>query len=611
MLENLRGGGRRKTVIWWVLIIVTTFTFVIGFNFIGAVGGDPLSGNQTGAEGTAGIVNGETIKMAEYQRAVGEARLQYRQRFNTDPIDRDLKAVEQQAWRNLVTQRLFVTQSKLAGIRVTDNEVLDGVRRIPPPEVQAAPEFSKDGQFDFQRYQQLLADPAMNWAPYEARMRREILPINKLQERLLSSIKLSEPELKRSFHDRYDRFSASVLHVPPADTGRSKGDDATLQRIYEKYKDRLVSGARTQAEVLSIPRTYSEDDVRVAMEMAASYHERWKSGEPFDQLARDHSEGPNADRGGVIDRWFSPSELGVLGQMVDARRPGDVIPPYREGGQVFVVRILDPATDSLALNPPFPRAVKIAQLTVKIRIADESLREQYKAAKTIRDRAASLGEGGLAKAATEKALTTTKTGFFNDQNPPQSLFQAPDASEWATAHDEDDVSAVFIGSDEFHVLQITHQYAAGQSPARKDVAEQIKQIADVEARLELSKSRADRITEALKSGMSLEAVAEAEALAVSPVTMTRQQPDQRLAASPEVQGALFAAKPGQLLGPIRTPSGWFFARLDAVEVASDSLLDGTVKGQITTDLLQRRQQNFFQGFFTRLRADAKIEDQRN
>lgn len=607
MLDTLRGGGRRKAIIWWILIIVTVFTFVIGFNFIGAVGVDPLAGNQTGH---VGVVDGEKIPLADYQRAVAEARLQYRQRFNTDPIDRDLKAVEQQAWRNLVTQRLFVRQSKQAGIRVTDNEVVDGVRRIPPPEVQAAPEFSKDGQFDFQRYQQLLADPGMNWAPYEARMRSDILPINKLQERLLSSIKLSEPELERAFHERYDRYSASLLQVPPADTGRSAGDEAAIQRVYDKYKDRLVSGARTQAEVLSIPRAYSDDDVRVAMELAASYHERWKAGESFDQLARDHSEGPNADRGGVIDRWFSPSELGDLGQMVAARRPGDVVPPYREGGQVFVVRILDPATDSLAMNPPYPGAVKIAQITVKIRMPDEALRDQYKAAKAIRDRAAKLGEGGLAKAATEKGLATSNTGFFNDANPPQSLFQAPDAAEWATSHARGEVSPVFIGNDEFHIVQVVQQYGPGQPPARKDVAEQLKQIADVEARLDLAKPRVDRIAEALKGGISLEAAAQAEALAVSNVTMTRQQPDPRLAGAPEVQGAIYAGKPGQVLGPIRTPSGWYFARIDGVAAAADTLLNPTVKGQITTDLLTRRQQNFFQGFFTKLRADATIKDER-
>lgn len=609
MLNNLRGGGRHKAAIWWILIIVTVFTFVIGFNFIGGVGVDPLAGNRTGV---AGLVDGQKVPLADYQRAVAEAKMQYRQRFGAEPIDRDLKAVEQQAWRNLVTQRLFVREAKQAGIQVTDNEVVDGVRRIPPPEVQAAPEFVKDGQFDFERYQQLLADPGMNWAPYEARMRAEILPINKLQERLLSSIKLTEPELVQSFHERYDRYSASLLQVPPADTGSSKGDDATLQRIYEKYKDRLVSGARTQAEVLTVPREYSEDEIASAMALTTSYYERWKAGEPFDQLARDNSEGPNADKGGVIDRWFNPMELGVpLGEMVAARRPGDVIPPYREGGQVFLVHILDPARDSLAMNPPYPAAVKIAQLMVKIRLSDESLRKQYNKVKAIRDQAAKLGEGGLSKAATGAQLTTLNTGFFNDQNPPQMLFQAPDAAEWATSHAKGAVSPVFVGSDEFHVVQVIQQYAAGQAPARKDVTEQVKQIADVDARVELAKPRADRIAEALKSGISLESAALAEALTVAPITMTRQQPDPRLASAPEVLGAIYAGKPGQVVGPIRTPSGWFFARIDGLNVEADSLLTDTVKGQITTDLLTRRQQGFFQGFFTRLRANADIKDQRN
>ena len=93
--------------------------------------------------------------------------------------------------------------------------------------------------------------------------------------------------------------------------------------------------------------------------------------------------------------------------------------------------------------------------------------------------------------------------------------------------------------------------------------------------------------------------------------MTRAQPDARLNGVPEVQGALWGAKPGQVVGPIRTPGGWYFGRLDAISAPSDSLWNDQVKGQITTEILSKRQRAFFDGYIAMLRQKAKIQDLRS
>jgi len=267
--------------------------------------------------------------------------------------------------------------------------------------------------------------------------------------------------------------------------------------------------------------------------------------------------------------------------------------------------VLDPARDTLARNAP-PGSLKLAQITIKLRPASESLRAQYETAQKIAKRAEQVG---LSKAATEKGLATEKTPFFDQNNLPPQLYVAPDAADWGLVNKQGAVSPVFSTGDMQLIVQVALQHRAGP-PERAEVSEQLKQIADVEKRVEAVKPKADLIAQALKEGRTLEQAAQSAGIFAMPVQLTRQQPDPRLMVSPELQGALWAAKPGQVVGPFHSLGGWYFGRVESVTPAADSLYNDQVKGQLTTEVLTRRQRAFFEGYLTVLREKAKIVDNR-
>ena len=165
MLSYLRSGNKRTKTIWWVLIALTVASFVIGFIFLAGVGRDPSS--RARMSGNVGSVNNQGISVADWQGALDEEIALYKQRFGTTPQDRDLKAVEQQAWRKLVTRRMFAQEAKRAGLSATDNDVLNGMRTNPPVQIISSPAFQTNGQFDPTKYQQALADPRINWSVFE------------------------------------------------------------------------------------------------------------------------------------------------------------------------------------------------------------------------------------------------------------------------------------------------------------------------------------------------------------------------------------------------------------------------------------------------------------
>lgn len=607
MLDILRSGNKRIKTIWWVLIILTVLSFVGGFIFLGGVGRD--SSTQARIAGAVGSINGEKVSLTQWQAALDEARMGYRQRYGVEPQDRDIKVVEQQAWRTLVNERMFAQQAKKTGLHATDNDVLVGMRTNPPTILLASPTFQTDGKFDITKYQQALANPGNNWAPFEDMLRQQI-PVRKLQERLMSSLKLTQPELQSAFRERYDRAAATLVTVPAADTGKSTGDEAELTRIYNDYKSRMAAGARTQLEVLVVPKQYGPDETKAAMDMARSLYDRAQRGEDFGQLARDYSEGPNAEKGGVIDRWLMPQELGtMIGAAVQVKKPGELIEPVQEGGRVLLLKLLDPAQDTSSTKtpPPGPGAVKLAQIVIKVRPAVEELRKQMKVAQAIADRAKSVG---LSKAATEKGMSTMKTGFYDANNAPPQLFAVPEAADWGLSAKKDAVSQVFDGQDEFVVAQVIMQHAAGP-PSRDEVGEQLKLIADAEHRVDMAKPKADQLAAALKGGQSLEDAAKALGLTPVAVQTNRAQPDPRFSGAPELLGMLFSAPRGKILGPIRSSQGWMFARAEGVTAAPDTMFNDALKGQLTNEVLSKRQRTFFDGYLEKLRTNSQITDARS
>src|SRR5262249_55427728 len=158
-----------------------------------------------------------------------------------------------------------------------------------------------------------------------------------------SSIKLSQSELLDAFHDRYDKASVTVVQVPGApDSTVASPTEADIDRAYEQHKGRFMSDDRVQLEVLVQPKQTGEEEKRAARELAQSLVNRARAGEDFAALCRDYSEGPNADKGGVVDRWFQPSEFGPeMSPKIAAMNVGDVSDPFPDGTRFVAVKVTE------------------------------------------------------------------------------------------------------------------------------------------------------------------------------------------------------------------------------------------------------------------------------
>lgn len=602
MLRFLRSGGKHTKTIWWVIAIFTIVTFLGGFIFLFGAGFSSTA--RVKASGAVGSVNGQPITRADYQSALAEQRENYRRQYSIEPADRDERMIEIQTWRQMVAQSLFAEQARALNLVAHDREVVLALESNPPAALASQPVFQTDGKFDVNKYRNALRDPNNNWSAFED-MARQQLPVRKLQERLLASIKLSEPELQDAYRNQFEKLDGAVLQfVPGADVKVPAPSEADLQRAYLSYRGRFSSGPRAQLEVLVQPKKYGDEEMRTASEMARGLVSRARAGEDFAALARDFSEGPGADKGGEIPRLLQPAEFGQeLAPRIAVLVPGEITDPFQDAGRFVILKLLGrvPPTGGQ------PGGMRLAQIVVKARPNESSLHDQLELLKKLSARSSAIG---LGKAAAEKGLATSKTTYYNLDNIPPILYTTPEAADWGLGAKTGAVSSVFEGIDDFVIAQVAGRHEGGP-PARDEIAEPIRQIAEMEQRIALSKPRADSVAHELAQGRTLEQAARLHGMSYFEIKgMSRIQPDPRLGAVPEVIGRMFVLAPGRVNGPMQALNGWYFMRTDRIMPANPAAYD-TLKNQLTTEILTRKQQTFFAGFLGQLRAKAKIQDLRN
>lgn len=601
MLRMFRGANKRTKTIWWFLIVLTVVTFVGGFVVLFGLGMDQTR-NARGS-GAVGLVNGKPISQADYQSALNDQRENYRRQYGSDPADRDARLLEIQAWRGLVTQRLMANLANSLGIKAHDREVVLSLETSPPPQLASSPNFQTNGKFDSDKYERALRNTGNNWAPFEDMIRSQ-LPTRKLEERLIASIKISQPELLETIKDRFETANAVVVQVPPAtDAKLPSVTPADLDRMYKEYGGRFTSDTRVQLEVVNVPLKYTDEDLRTAKQQAQSLVDRARKGEDFFQLAKDYSEGAGAEQGGRISRPVQSSEFGVFGQHLETLPVGGVSDAFQDGGHFVILKVLDRVPQPGAPTP----SMHVAQIVIKAHANENAIRDQAEDLAKLRKRALAIG---LGRAAAEKGLGTARTRPYDASSTPEELYMAPEAADWGLNAKKGQVSPVIEGVDQYVIAQVAERHEAGPAK-REELGDPLRQLADMDGRIHAAKNRSDAIGAALASGKTLEQAA--AGVGLTPLTVTglnRAQPDPRLGGAPELVGALFAAPVGKVVGPVRTLSGWYYGRVDSRTVPPDSTLN-KMRGQVTTEALQRRQQTFFTGFVSQLRSKAKVQDLRN
>ncbi|MFQ5543507.1 MAG: SurA N-terminal domain-containing protein [Nitrospiria bacterium] len=180
MLKSIRTGAIENPWFFRILMLAVAVVFAFSMGWWGFGEGEGRSENFVAQIGEEGIT------AEEYQRAYRSASKFYRELFQDEYDDADLR---QRVINELIERKLWLKEAHNMGIVVADASLADSVSNMPG--------FQKDGQFDPERYQRVLSFERYSPQSFEAKQ-RELLMVEKAKRFVRNGVALTPTELKEA-----------------------------------------------------------------------------------------------------------------------------------------------------------------------------------------------------------------------------------------------------------------------------------------------------------------------------------------------------------------------------------------------------------------------------
>ena len=593
-------------VVLWALLAMFILSMTIG----GLVGGanvlDILAGNVD-PRTTIAQINGEDISPDYFNQLVSQQLEQARsngQKLN----DFQIRRARDTAWDNMLQDVLVSQEVKRLNISASDEEVMYHLENNPPPFLQQNPSFQTDGVFDWDKYRTALASPQGDeWLPIEAFMKNTYVPNFKLQKLLDESIIITERNIKNEFIKRNVNYTISGIHITSGKVPveESEPSDSEIQDEYKKSKSDFKHDELRSVSYVSWIKEPAKNDSVSVQKLATAIYERTKEGEEFATLANEYSVDPGnqGTKGGDLG-WFGKGQMvKEFEKAAFTAKKGEIIEPVKSNFGYHIIYVRDKKIED------GEEKVLASHILLKIEISSTTLSNLKRDATLF---SYDAQDNGFSSAVSEHNLDIGNHKKMNEEGfSIKGLGGLRAGVRFAFNNKVGDVSDILENDQYFSVFTLDTIIAPGFK-SYEEVQAQIKST------LKKTKVMAATLDEANKllltiSGKDIkldDAIDEDSELdAIKNESKQLVQGFTSIGRSNYVTGALLAAKPGEILGPLETGRGHAIIELKEISVF-DSTEYGVQKESLRKTIFNQKQNQFFQAWLDDLKEDAEIVDNR-
>ena len=593
-------------VVLWALLAMFILSMTIG----GLVGGanvlDILAGNVD-PRTTIAQINGEDISPDYFNQLVSQQLEQARsngQKLN----DFQIRRARDTAWDNMLQDVLVSQEVKRLNISASDEEVMYHLENNPPPFLQQNPSFQTDGVFDWDKYRTALASPQGDeWLPIEAFMKNTYVPNFKLQKLLDESIIITERNIKNEFIKRNVNYTISGIHITSGKVPveESEPSDSEIREEYNKSKSDFKHDELRSVSYVSWKKEPAKNDSISVQKLATAIYERVKEGEEFATLANEYSVDPGnqGTKGGDLG-WFGKGQMvKEFEKAAFTAKKGEIIEPVKSNFGYHIIYVRDKKIDN------GDEKVLASHILLKIEISSTTLSNLKRDATLF---SYDAQDNGFSSAVSEHNLDIGNHKKMNEEGfSIKGLGGLRAGVRFAFNSKVGDVSDILENDQYFSVFTLDTIIAPGFK-SYEEVQAQIKST------LKKTKVMAATLDEANKllltiSGKDIkldDAIDEDSELdAIKNESKQLVQGFTSIGRSNYVTGALLAAKPGEILGPLETGRGHAIIELKEISVF-DSTEYEVQKESLRKTIFNQKQNQFFQAWLDDLKENAEIVDNR-
>ena len=370
MLRFLREKGKS-----WVLKALLGFVALTFVSF----GGFALTDRQADPGGgrVAAWVGDAPISVREFEQRYYQQAESLRRQLGAaynEELARRL-GLRRQTLDSLISEKLQMREARRLGLEVTDAQVALQIQALAP--------FQRDGKFDAGRYRSILESNGITPRQFEEDQRRVVL-LNQLRDYVNLGVLVSEQEARGAYEWRNAEIKLAAVRLRPetfaADVSKPETD---LNAHYEKNKDQFKTGpqrkvswwhlpfsavanrielgeadlrshyARTRSKYarkesvavnqifLKLSPDAKKEQVEAGRNRLEGLRERVMKGEKFIELAKAHSEGPEAKQGGDLGVFGRGQMLPELEKVAYALKKGEVSKPVKTSFGMHLLWVRD------------------------------------------------------------------------------------------------------------------------------------------------------------------------------------------------------------------------------------------------------------------------------
>ena len=292
-----------------------------------------------GGKQFAAVVNGEEIPVIQFENAYSNQLARLNQQFGS-ALPFTNEQIKTQVLDQLINSVVLEENSYSSGYRVSDKSLKQSIAAL----------FSRDGKFDRDYFENIVASNGMTVSQYELQLRNELRVLQKRnaiiasailtdeevsqlaaleqQQRDLRLFKFSvdkdsadivvtEQDIEAFYNsntDRYmtpERVSVEYVEVTSDELADSIDvDEDKLMELYDDYKrNTLAKEERKARHILIQIGTSAEKSKEALMPRVEELQQKLNDGESFEDLAREYSDDPGSAKQGGDLGWVATGEM--------------------------------------------------------------------------------------------------------------------------------------------------------------------------------------------------------------------------------------------------------------------------------------------------------------
>lgn len=330
---------------------IVSLVIIVGIAVVFALSFGPGSFSRTtvgsAQPNTVAVVNGKEIPLRDFTNSYRYEINDLRNRGNAIPESVARQYIVPQVMQRLVDMELVAQAAQRYGIIPSDAELAERIHRTPS--------FQKDGQFDFERYQQELRFNRLTAAQYEDDLRRQ-LAVQKMLEVVRSGAVVSEDEVRARYEKEANQarlvfarflptmFADKVTAPSAAQLEEFKKAHAKeIQDYYETNRFMYNQPERVKARQLLVklaPDATEQQKAEARSRAEELRKEIVEGGKDFAAVARERSEDPGTKAAGGELGWVERGSLEpALADAMFALAPGSVSEPIETKLGFHVVKV--------------------------------------------------------------------------------------------------------------------------------------------------------------------------------------------------------------------------------------------------------------------------------